>query len=108
MCIISIQMIRAIKSKTSTLIQFARKDPLNVFLAYPIFIGAVTGSVCGCYNGFVDSRHKDYIYNVTNTMGGITLGFWLGAGAGAVWPVSASVGVLRIILPNKKQSDVPH
>ena len=91
-------MLRAIKSKTSSLIQFAKRDPLYVFLAYPVSIGAVTGSITGGYNGFIDSRHKNYINNVTNTVFGITVGFGVGSFAGMIWPISLSVGALRAIL----------
>ena len=95
-------MSRIVKSTTSFLVEFARKEPLIACFVYPASIGIVTGSMIGGYAGFVESRQKDYVSNVTYTIGGIFMGCGLGMFTGVVWPVSISVAALRAITPIKK------
>lgn len=81
---------------------FVKKNGEFAFII-PSIVGAMSGSICGSYKGFMNSRHEDYVSNVIITFGGGVIGASTGMVFGFAWPITVAVAALRLLYNDKKE-----
>lgn len=81
--------------------KYTQNELIENFIIYPAKNIGKFGAVYGAFEGFKMSKEEIFFTNMTCTIGGSSIGFFVGCGLGMFWPFSIPVAIGRYIYTPK-------